>query len=98
MGFALIRERNRDLDAAAANLPNFRLITIPSVLYGRYLPQILGVPVRLVDNVWGGSAAEAGCDVKPSKNDPIRTTDGEYPEARSGARCSSVARWRAGPR
>ena len=28
-------------------------------LYGRYLHQILGVPVVLIDNSWGGSAAEA---------------------------------------
>lgn len=28
-------------------------------LYGRYLHQILGVPVGLIDNAWGGSAAEA---------------------------------------
>ena len=27
--------------------------------YGRYLQQILGVPVGLIDNSWGGSAAEA---------------------------------------
>jgi sialate O-acetylesterase len=28
-------------------------------LYGRYLHEILGVPVGLIDNAWGGSAAEA---------------------------------------
>lgn len=28
-------------------------------LYGRYLHQILGIPVGLIDNSWGGSAAEA---------------------------------------
>jgi len=28
-------------------------------LYGRYLHQILGIPVGLIDNAWGGSAAEA---------------------------------------
>ena len=28
-------------------------------LYGRYLHQILNVPVGLIDNAWGGSAAEA---------------------------------------
>lgn len=28
-------------------------------LYGRYLHDILGVPVGLIDNAWGGSAAEA---------------------------------------
>ena len=28
-------------------------------LYGRYLHEILGIPVGLIDNSWGGSAAEA---------------------------------------
>jgi len=28
-------------------------------LYGRYLHEILGVPIGLIDNAWGGSAAEA---------------------------------------
>ena len=28
-------------------------------LYGRYLHEVLGVPVGLIDNSWGGSAAEA---------------------------------------
>jgi sialate O-acetylesterase len=28
-------------------------------LFGRYLHQVLGVPVGLIDNAWGGSAAEA---------------------------------------
>jgi len=28
-------------------------------LYGRYLQRVLGVPVGLIDNAWGGSAAEA---------------------------------------
>jgi sialate O-acetylesterase len=28
-------------------------------LYGRYLHQVLGVPVGLIDNSWGGSSAEA---------------------------------------
>ena len=27
--------------------------------FGRYLHEILGVPVGLIDNAWGGSAAEA---------------------------------------
>lgn len=79
---------NGDLEAAATQLPNLRLISVPKVgtqelqndfkgewkastpasanefsavgfLYGRYLHQILNVPVGLVDNAWGGSAAEA---------------------------------------
>ena len=77
-----------DLEAAASNLPNLRLISVPNVgtqdlktdfkgqwrasspetaksfsavgfLYGRYLHEILNVPVGLINNSWGGSAAEA---------------------------------------
>ena len=33
--------------------------TAVGFFYGRYLQQILGVPVGLIDNSWGGSAAEA---------------------------------------
>lgn len=88
MGFQLGWERNGDIDAAASNLPNLRLIKVPNrgtqelqnnfegewraatpesartfsaigLIYGRYLHQILGVPVGLIHNAWGGSAAEA---------------------------------------
>jgi sialate O-acetylesterase len=88
MGFTLNRDWNGDLEAAASNLPNLRLIKVPRVgtqelqndfqgewkasgkesasifsavgfLYGRYLHEILGVPVGLIDNSWGGSSAEA---------------------------------------
>ena len=88
MEWALGQTYTGDLEAAASNLPNLRLITVPRVgtqelksdfngrweastpqtakvfsavgfLYGRYLHEILGVPVGLIDNAWGGSAAEA---------------------------------------
>jgi len=88
MGFPLQRDWNGDLEAAASNLPNLRLIKVPNVgtqemqsdfkgewkasnaesaigfsavgfIYGRYLHNILHVPVGLIDNAWGGSAAEA---------------------------------------
>lgn len=39
-------------------------------LYGRYLHQILGVPVGLIDNSWGGSAAEAWVRRTSLENDP----------------------------
>ncbi len=88
MGFTLRSDWNGDLEAAASNLPNLRLIKVPQVgtqelqndfkgewkastpetsagfsavgfLFGRYIHQILNVPVGLIDNAWGGSAAEA---------------------------------------
>ena len=88
MGFKLNSDWNGDLEAAASNLPNLRLISVPQVgtqelkddfkgawkastpesaraftavgfLFGRYIHQAIGVPVGLIDNAWGGSAAEA---------------------------------------
>ena len=88
MGFTLNSDWNGDLEAAASDLPNLRLIKVPQVgtqelqgdfkgewkasnaesakvfsavgfLYGRTLHNILHVPVGLIDNAWGGSAAEA---------------------------------------
>ncbi len=88
MGYTLGRETNGDIEAAASDLPNLRLIKVPQVgtqelqkdfkgqwqpsnaassakfsavgfLYGRYLQEILKIPVGLIDNSWGGSAAEA---------------------------------------
>jgi sialate O-acetylesterase len=88
MGFKLNSDWNGDLEAAASNLPNLRLISVPQVgtqelkadfkgawkastpeaaraftavgfLFGRYIHEIVGVPVGLIDNAWGGSAAEA---------------------------------------
>ena len=77
-----------DIEKAAANFPNIRLISVPQVgtqepqwnfngkwqrcspetvgnfsavgyFFGRQLHQTLGVPVGLINNAWGGSAAEA---------------------------------------
>jgi sialate O-acetylesterase len=39
-------------------------------LYGRYLHEILNVPVGLIDNSWGGSAAEAWVRRETIENDP----------------------------
>lgn len=36
-----------------------RGFTAVGYFYGKYLQEILGVPVGLIDNAWGGSAAEA---------------------------------------
>ncbi|MEI6073938.1 MAG: sialate O-acetylesterase [Verrucomicrobiota bacterium] len=38
-------------------------------LYGRHLHEILGVPVGLIDNAWGGSAAEAWVRRSSLEND-----------------------------
>lgn len=39
-------------------------------LFGRYLHEILGVPVGLIDNSWGGSAAEAWVRRESLEKDP----------------------------
>ena len=38
--------------------------------FGRYLHQVLGVPVGLIDNAWGGSAAEAWVRRESIENEP----------------------------
>lgn len=43
----------------AANPENVKSFSAVGFYYGRYLHEILGVPVGLIDNAWGGSAAEA---------------------------------------
>lgn len=39
-------------------------------LFGRYIHQIVGVPVGLIDNAWGGSAAEAWVRRSTLEKDP----------------------------
>ena len=99
MGFTLNGDWNGDIEAAASNLPNLRLIKVPNVgtqelqndfkgewkastpesappfsavgfFFGRYLQRILGVPVGLIDNAWGGSAAEAWIRRDTIEKDP----------------------------
>ncbi len=99
MGFQLHSDWNGDLESAASNLPNLRLIRVPQLgtqelqnnfkgewkastpetsrafsavgfLFGRYIHQIVGVPVGLIDNAWGGSAAEAWIRRERLENDP----------------------------
>jgi sialate O-acetylesterase len=43
----------------ASNAESAKPFSAVGFLYGRYLHEILGVPVGLIDNAWGGSAAEA---------------------------------------
>jgi sialate O-acetylesterase len=99
MGFQLNADWNGDIEAAASDLPNLRLIKVPNVgtqelqndfkgewrasnadsargfsavgfFYGRYLHNILHVPVGLIDNAWGGSAAEAWVRRSSLEKDP----------------------------
>ena len=54
-------------------------------LFGRYLHQILGVPVGLIDNSWGGSAAEAWVRRASLEKDPrFKTLMEGHREARDG--------------
>lgn len=43
----------------ASTTESCRGFTAVGFFYGKYLQEILGVPVGLIDNAWGGSAAEA---------------------------------------
>lgn len=54
----------------AANPEVARNFSAIGFLYGRYLHQILGVPVGLIDNAWGGSAAEAWVRRTTIENEP----------------------------
>jgi sialate O-acetylesterase len=88
MQWSVNQSNDPDLEKAAANFPQIRLISVPQVgtqepqwnfkggwavcspqtvgdfsavgyFFGRQLAQTLGVPVGLIDNAWGGSAADA---------------------------------------
>ena len=88
MAWSVNQVKDADLEKAAANFANIRLVAVPQVgtqepqwnfqgawhvcspetvgefsavgyYFGRQLHETLGVPVGLIDNAWGGSAAEA---------------------------------------
>lgn len=88
MQWSVNQANDPDVEKAAANFPNIRLISVPQVgtqepqwnfngkwqqcspetvggfsavgyFFGRQLHQTLGVPVGLINNAWGGSAADA---------------------------------------
>ena len=88
MQWAVKQADDPDLEQAAANFPEIRLLSVPQVgtqepqwtfkgawqvcsprtvgefsavgyCFGRQLHETLGVPVGLIDNAWGGSAADA---------------------------------------
>jgi len=54
----------------AANSTNCRSFTAVGFFFGRYLHEILDVPVGLINNAWGGSAAEAWVRRDSLENDP----------------------------
>ncbi len=62
----------------SANSTNCRSFSAVGFFYGRYLHEILGVPVGLINNAWGGSAAEAWVRRESLDNDPrfTATMDG----------------------
>jgi len=53
--------------SSAQSAANFSAV---GFFFGRYLHQILGVPVGLIDNSWGGSAAEAWVRRSTIEQDP----------------------------
>ena len=53
-----------------ANPANAKDFSAIGYLYGRYLYDILDVPVGLIDNAWGGSAAEAWVRRETIEKDP----------------------------
>lgn len=54
----------------AANSENCKSFSAVGFFYGRYLHEILDVPVGLIDNAWGGSAAEAWVRRETIESDP----------------------------
>ncbi len=71
--------------------------------FGRYIHQIVGVPVGLIDNAWGGSAAEAWIRRESLEKDPrfealmLRTTQQEARLTGDKAKAdyeAQLAKWR----
>ena len=58
----------------SANSSNCQSFSAVGFFYGRYLHEILGVPVGLINNAWGGSAAEAWIRRDSFEKDPRFTT------------------------
>lgn len=54
----------------ASTAETARSFTAVGFLFGRYLHEILGVPVGLIDNAWGGSSAEAWVRRSTLENEP----------------------------
>ena len=54
----------------ASNAETAKAFTAVGFLFGRYIHEIVGVPVGLIDNAWGGSAAEAWVRRETIENEP----------------------------
>jgi sialate O-acetylesterase len=54
----------------SATSENCKSFSAVGFFYGRYLHEILDVPVGLINNAWGGSAAEAWVRRESLENDP----------------------------
>lgn len=54
----------------AATPESCRSFSAVGFFYGRYLHEILGIPVGLINNAWGGSAAEAWVRRESLEEDP----------------------------
>jgi sialate O-acetylesterase len=66
------QEKQKDFTGQwqAANAQNCLNFSAVGFFYGRYLHEILGVPVGLINNAWGGSAAEAWIRRETIESDP----------------------------
>lgn len=72
----------------ASNPETARTFSAVGFFYGRYLHEVLGVPVGLINNAWGGSAAEAWVRRETIEKDPRfkRLVDGwKQQEAQLGS-------------
>ena len=87
--------------ATAQTAPSFSAV---GLLYGRYLHQVLKVPVGLIDNAWGGSAAEAWVRRTTLERDPrfaslmesTRKREAELSSAKGKADfAAAVEKWKA---
>ena len=98
MAWPIKRSNDAEIEAASANYPEIRLLSVPNLgtpearddfngqwatctpesvvdfsavgyLFGRRLHNTLDVPIGLIDNAWGGSAAEAWVPREVLEND-----------------------------
>jgi sialate O-acetylesterase len=88
---------------AASNAETAKDFTAVGFYFGRYLHEILGVPVGLIDNAWGGSSAEAWVRRTTIAKDPRfkqlmentakREADAQSENAKADHE-AAVARWK----
>jgi sialate O-acetylesterase len=66
------QELKTDIDAKweLSNADTARPFSAVGFFFGRYLHEVLGVPVGLIDNAWGGSSAEAWVRRSTIESDP----------------------------